>query len=265
MLFLYIFYNKKYEFFYIETPPKYDYIFLIISCKSTETKSNENKYDEMKNLSRKYYEKMNNTYNYKYFYIEYNENIEEDILEDKDHIYIKGEEKFEKIYEKTIKSIGYINKKYDYKHVIRTNLSSYWNIHNLFEKQYFQSNNCYSGYLSLFENKIHFISGTGIVLSKDVAEYLVDQYVEDYQTPDDVLIAIQLRDKYFLDAINLSNIYWIGYENENNINNVELVENYINNIQNIENILYFRTKNADRNVDVKIFQVLNKKIYQISE
>ena len=79
-----------------------------------------------------YYSKMSQIYDFRYYFMEYNQDIDNDILEKDDFIYLKGKENFEKIYEKTQRCIRYITDKYEYDYIIRTNLSSFWNIPNLF-------------------------------------------------------------------------------------------------------------------------------------
>jgi hypothetical protein len=68
----------------------------------------------------------------KYFFIEMKNTLDCEICEIDNYIYTKGEETFiPGIYIKTMKTIKYINEKYDYDFIVRTNLSTFWNLNNL--------------------------------------------------------------------------------------------------------------------------------------
>ena len=134
----------------------YKIIFLIISSDTDSV------YAQMRELSPKYYNLYKNKI--KFFFIE-NIIMEEDIIEKNDFLYINGSESFiPGIFQKSIKAIEYINNKYSYDYVIRTNLSTFWHIENLFKlldnipKKKFAGGYTFQG----------FISGTAIIMSRDV-------------------------------------------------------------------------------------------------
>ena len=84
----------------------FDFIFLIISS------SDIPQYLQMKELSRKYYNLF--SYNIKHFYIEFKNDLECDILEQEEHIFIKGIDSIVPgILTKTQKALLYINNKYN--------------------------------------------------------------------------------------------------------------------------------------------------------
>jgi len=92
---------------------KYDLIILIIS-------SNNDIYNEMKTFSRIYMDLYKNKI--KYFFIEFDPNLENDITENSNTLYFKGTESIiPGIYQKTMKALEYINTHYEYDFVMRTN------------------------------------------------------------------------------------------------------------------------------------------------
>lgn len=203
-------------------------------------------YKSFYSLSRLYYEKMKKTYDFDYFYVEYKEMVNE-IEEEQEFLYIKGTEEFSKIYDKTIIALNYINNKYVYDYVVRTNLSSFWNIHNLFKMAtQFPIEKCLTGVL-IANN---FISGTGIIMSRDVGRTLAMQK----HTPkisDDVLISTQLKQFYKIHRIDETAMYYLISEDRNVIPD------------NKEHILYFRIKNLAAQYDILLFNILLFDIYGI--
>jgi len=221
-------------------------IFLIISGADNKVCANDlNIYKSLSSLATLYYEKMRDKYNFQYFFCEYNNDISEKVCEKGHFIYIKGHEEFHKIYEKTILSIEYINKIYTYDYLVRTNISSFWNIDHLFKySNQLPRVGCLSG-IYMFN---HFISGTGIILSRDVSEYLLTFPIG--YTSDDVLISDNLKRKYAVFRLDDSLMYFC-------------INDKINIPDNIDNILYFRIKNNNRDLDIEIFKLLLRKIYNI--
>ena len=222
-------------------------IFLILSGHDPiHTYDDRNTYKELQQLSRLYYKEMAKKYDFKYFFIEYNESITDDITEQDDFIYIKGKEEFEKIYTKTKKSMQYINETYEYDYVVRTNISSFWNIDNLFTlTNMLPRQKCLSGYL-MFNS---FISGTGIILSKDTCNYFIHQ--PDVSGPDD--IGIYQTIIHYCSPFQIEQYYTLYW----------LIDGTNNIPENMDNILYFRIKNEDRTNDIICFKILLKKIYNI--
>ena len=220
----------------------FDFIFLIISSDDLEC------YAQMKKYARNYF----NLYKkqIKYFFIELKEDLECDIHEKDDIIFVKGRECINPgMYIKTIKSMQYINQNYNYDFLIRTNLSSFWNLNNLLIlKEQLPINNFCGGYI-IFNS---FISGTGIILSKDVCIRLSNTIFES-NTNEDVFIS-NLLIKLGYSLFNITN-----YRMEHLINGIDNT----NHISDMNNILYFRIKNSDRNIDVQLFNILSNTIYNI--
>lgn len=110
-----------------------------------------------------------------------------------DTLYLNGKESFENIIYKTIKALEFFNKKgYDY--VIRTNLSSIWNYFELYKFiQTLPISGVYCGVVGC-DNKQPFVSGAGIIISKDVAETILQVRNEIYNVKilDDVALGTVL-------------------------------------------------------------------------
>ena len=234
-------------------------IFLIIS-------SNDNDiYIEFKKLHRIYLK------NYrpfiKYYFIEYRDNQESIVMEEDDHIYIKGEESINPgMILKTCVAINYLNQTKDYEYIVRTNLSTLFHMPNLLDFLYrIPNNNSCAGFS--FRG---FITGTGIILSKDVSNLIVNNFLsfDLEQHNEDVLISgilNNLKIPYF----NCNQFYkWGLLINEKPEDKDEYF--YMNSgsefkeIEFPDNILHFRIKSSiNRLNDILYFKFLLNKIYNI--
>lgn len=85
-------------------------------------------YSTMREVTRKCFDKAKHQYNVRMFFVEFRE-MEEDIILENDTIYVKGSEILSNALIKTHKALQFINEHYTYDIIIRTNLSSFWNIH----------------------------------------------------------------------------------------------------------------------------------------
>lgn len=160
-------------------------------------------YNKLRTISIAYHSEF--TGRIKHFFVELKPDIEEDVREDGCFIYVKGiESVIPGIYIKTIYAMRYINSKYNYKHIIRTNVSSFWNLPNLLKYQEklpivdFAGGILHGHTIVMGEpteqNVILFASGTGIFMSKDVAERVSEKiYTDKLGLQDDVLLGIILQ------------------------------------------------------------------------
>jgi len=223
---------------------QYSFIFLIISS------SDVPQYLQMKEISKLYYNLFNDTI--KHFYIEFKNDLEVDIIEQEDHIYMKGVESITPgILIKTKMAFDYINNKYNYDYVIRTNLSSFWDLNNLLNlKNFLQPQNLCCGHLPFNS----FISGTGIIMSNDVSKKITSIINTTTSINDDVYISSLLINCGY----SIQNIEKIGFTIKYLVyNNNNVIPDDTN------NILYYRIKNGDRNIDIDMFKKLLLKIYNI--
>jgi hypothetical protein len=207
-------------------------------------------YQQLHDLSILYYEKMRLTYDMNYFYVQYRPEQEEELVESNHHIYLKGKEEFSKIYEKTVRAIQYIHTAYPCDYIVRTNISSFWNIPTLFTLS-LPPTRCISGIL-MFN---WFISGTGIIMSSDMGDLLVKEEPHHCPDCDDVFISRKLVHYAPMHLLSASMMYYLTDDPQN-------VHNVIP--ENKNDILYFRIKNGqNRQRDVELFKILLRDMYDI--
>ena len=218
-------------------------IFLIIASHDLPV------YKFMRDIANTYFKKMESIYNLKHFYVEF-KNIEESVKLIGDTIYVSGvEERIENAIIKTQRALKYINETYEYDIVIRTNLSTFWNIPYLYELiDSFDTTNIATG-CYIDKCGFSYITGTGIILSKDVAIRLCEYELNG--EPEDIYISCYL--KKFISIQFLSNNKWCL-----------LMDGPNNKIpDDIGKILHFRIKSNDRIYDIYTFIILAKRIYDI--
>ncbi len=114
-------------------------------------------------------------------------NLEDDdkLISNTPENYIPG------ILNKTIDAFTIINNSYNYKHILRTNLSSFFILDNLIKtSNSLQDTNVYSGVNGVCcKAKIPFVTGAGIWLSRDNVQYIIDNKSSlDTKLIDDVAI-----------------------------------------------------------------------------
>lgn len=163
---------------------------------------------------------------FKIFFLFSDPTLSVDILLKDDCIFVKGEESLEPgILEKTMAALQYCDHHFDYNFIIRTNLSSFWNLYTLHDyletisrenmigssfMQYLDRKHCdiyyrYPSYFSLIDSiftgtgkqmeHFHFLDGAGFLLSRDMVRLLilpVPFYTKLLSIPDDVAITIAL-------------------------------------------------------------------------
>ena len=206
-------------------------------------------YAEMKRLSHTYYSLFPN--DIRFFYIE-SRDQEEESVEDGNILYLKGTESvIPGIYLKTMKALQHIQSNYNYDFVLRTNLSSFFNIPHVI--QYFQTKPLqrFAGGYPVF----WFTSGTFICFSRDVGELLTQDIRYGDDTHDDVLISRLLDEKQItrqgMEPFDVR--YFLNGYCKEHVQN--LTEDEVN------HILFYRCKNKNRMDDVRYFQDLLQRIY----
>ncbi len=249
----------------------YKFIFLIVS-NSVLNESNVyynslNRYKILKELNKLYFNLFVD--DIKFFFVEYKKDISEEVLEDDNFIYVKGSEEpiVPNLLIKKIKAMIYIESKYKFDYIINTNLSSFWNIPVLFSLyNNIPRNNFFGGHY-IFNN---FITGTGIIISKDLLPILLTINAYNFRDNEDVTISQFMKSKnipiFQLEKLNCYKLnYQILDENVTDINsphhknhNLEINENTITN-----DILYFRIKNANQERDIVVAKNILKKLYNI--
>lgn len=203
----------------------------------------------------------------KFFFVEYN-NINQDIIEKGDYIYIKGNETgADGIYYKTVKAIEYINKTYQYEYLLRSNVSTFLNIYNIIELlSSLPKTNFAGGHVLNCCYEFPWLGGLCMVFSKDVTDILVNhtKFDHDLHKHDDVIISLVLLENNIPLKPIMSNM------SENNVNTYFIVvfENgYLQDqfIPVSQNILCYRIKNfSNRDIfDIQYHKHLLKLVYDI--
>tara|TARA_B100000401_G_scaffold438442_1_gene387169 strand:+ start:12988 stop:13710 length:723 start_codon:yes stop_codon:yes gene_type:complete len=101
------------------------------------------------------------------------------------------------IYDKTIECFEYIVASYNYKHVLRTNLSSFFIIEHLMKtSESLSDTNLYAGYISDSGKRISFCSGACIWMSQDIVQILISNknHIDRAKRNDDIIISTILKD-----------------------------------------------------------------------
>ena len=221
---------------------KYEIIFLIISSDDLEV------YSKMREFHKLYFPLYNEKI--KMFFLEFDSKMECEICEKGEYIYVKGTESITPgVLIKTMTAMKYINEKYDYDFLIRSNLSSFWNLNNVLLLKNTLPLFDYCGGFVLWNS---FITGTGIILSRDVCINFLNNTQIEYETTEDVYTSMILKSKKY-SLQDIKNYKW--YHLTNNETDVP---------NDIENILYYRIKNPDRNYDIELFSKLCKQIYNLT-
>ena len=200
----------------------------------------------MREVTRLCLNKMKSEYPLQHFFLEHHEQ-DDDLQIIDDVIKIKGEETLQTAIQKTHKALKYINEHYDYDILVRTNLSSFWNIKQLYQIiEPLEKTNIATGII-LFD---WFMTGTGIIISKDVSIKLYNTISYDSRHNEDVAISDTL--KSFINLQPLSHDNWLIPTEDTPLPD------------DLSNILYFRVKSAgERLYDGNLFKTLAKKIYNI--
>jgi len=107
------------------------------------------------------------------------------------------------ILRKTMKACEYVNEKYTYDYLIRTNLSTFWNFKRILQKiRKFPKKRCLAGDIRRrFPNR--YLFGTGIIYSRDMVDLLVkDKDKLNYGRADDIVLSYYLKKNYGVKYIN---------------------------------------------------------------
>tara|TARA_B110001452_G_scaffold99995_1_gene82935 strand:- start:2415 stop:3254 length:840 start_codon:yes stop_codon:yes gene_type:complete len=203
----------------------------------------------------------------------------------KKNIFIAScEENFKNILKKTVISIRHFSKIYNYKYLIRSNISSFWIIDNLLAlTNELPNKNIYAGPVSQRWEKrtwMFYISGCGIIMSKDVVQKIIDANIDNpsFNTADDIVIKKTVNTKISslpeyesrllipkkkIHFEKISNKYSILYLENSTLLDFELTDyNSIYEFINQNNIFHIRIKSTiEREKDIQLFQYLSQKFF----
>ena len=143
---------------------------------------------------------MNSLPNVKTFFI-YGNVDKSKVLQTKHDLYFDCPENLRPgILIKTIKAFEHIKKNYTYNYVVRTNISTFWNIRLLLRKiERFPQRKCLVGHLC----RGGYFWGTGIIYSKDLIDILIEnKHKLNYSKPDDVVLCKYLHNNHNIKYIH---------------------------------------------------------------
>lgn len=221
-------------------------------------------YDKLKEYQTNYLNKfVNSNKLVNFFFVEFSNNfiVNDTAIEKGNTLYVKGTESINPgMIIKTSEALKYINNHYDYDFIFRTNLTTFINVNNLFDftSKLSKVNTCggfsFSG----------FITGTGIIMSRDVTQIVAHSYVNfDYNTiHEDVLISNILghfKVKYVNPAIDYSWGLIIDNDTSDSFPNFIYYTTHgeIKEFDWQPNTLHWRIKNGNnRNLDLEYFKML---------
>jgi hypothetical protein len=157
---------------------------------------------------------------------------------------------------KTIETMNFVNATFTYKHILRTNLSSFFILDNLINNSTsLLQNNVYAGVI-LNHNNILFASGAGFWMSKDIVDIiLTNKNNIDYFLNDDVAIGkllntIKITPMPRYDLVN--NVLYDDNAKLSILNNIIANKHYHIRIKNDHN----------RNIDVDLMEFFTKNLYK---
>jgi len=148
--------------------PIYNCILLILSSDDLTI------YNTFKNIWKKYMHKEPTILS---FFLQTNPNQLEDINISNDTIIVKTNFGQNDLIDNTIVALDYIRKNFNYNFILRTSISSFWILDRLSkELNTIPKINIYAGLLSDSPQGQQFVSGSGILLSKDIVDILIYSY-----------------------------------------------------------------------------------------
>lgn len=228
----------------------YDIILLVIASRS-------NIYDKLIEIYWKPFINYLKEKNYKIkVYLIFGNNIQIDDLElSNEDIIINNtlENLIPGVLKKTLESFRYIEENYEYKHILRTNLSSFFIVDNLIKVSKNLSNeNIYAASICNYKN-ILFAEGAGIWLSRDNILFILNNENKlDFTLIDDVSIGYLMKDKKKTKLNRYQLVNNINYDNKK-----ELLNYIITN-----NDYHIRIKNRNRLIDLEYFKEFTEILYK---
>jgi len=155
------------------------------------------------------------------------------------------------IYLKSMKAINYINNNFDYDYLIRTNISSIYNIPNIIN--YLEQKPKYkfaTGFILSLPTYRDFLHGTSMIITKDVAQLIEKPHSYSLNIPDDVLISLIIKSHGI--SLEKINEYYVTFLIDDNYDENKVLSTY-------KDVLYYRVKNnGNRNIDIQYFDFIHR-------
>jgi len=162
---------------------------------------------------------------------------------------------------KTIKAFKYINENYNYKYVLRTNISSFLVLENIFKKssEFANYHFLYAGVVINSGRKyfsFNFASGALFWTNKKTIDFIIsNEKLLNYKYYDDLAIGLIIHRHS-----NIKLIPQPRYDNFMNLPDYKLIPDKIKESK-IYNHYHFRLKSKNREKDIHTFEILTKHFY----
>lgn len=176
----------------------------------------------------------------------------------KENVYISNIEEsyIPGILVKTIETMEYVNKNFVYKHILRTNLSSFFILDNLLKTSYsLPDRNLYAGVVGKqIEKNILFASGAAFWMSKDIVKKVItSKHNINYNLIDDVAIG------NLLNSVTITPVPRFIWDKDILYNDIE--KSIILNEIIDDNHYHIRIKNIDNKINIDIVNFCTSKLY----
>jgi hypothetical protein len=182
-----------------------------------------------------------------------------DLEEIKNNIMVaeKYNETYKNILEKTLDAFDFCVNNYNFNYIFRTNLSSFIVLDKFIEMIEKLNKTDYAGGVNGVHKNIKFISGAGMLFSKDVIENMVINRQQIFNLMiDDVDIGRYLQNKYKYEHLNRYDI-----DTHNNLLSDRNLQIHLNNIINNDHY-HIRLRNPNREIDIQVVKFLTNHYYK---
>lgn len=184
------------------------------------------------------------------------------------------------ILEKTVFGFEYIEDNMEYDYIFRTNLSSFI-VHNNFQKfiEKLPNDNCYSGckmilskndqYYKFIEDKdkekeITYVSGAGIVFSKDIIKYIIANSNKlNKKVIDDVALGILLKERVNLNCNNKLKCIRYSIVRESKLLKEDKIKYHFDRIKKSSQYHIRVCNKKNRLIDISIIKYFADNLYNI--
>ena len=221
--------------------------------------SNDNEYDNMYDITKKYYSKFSNV---KTIYYQFNEQLIDEYELKDDILFIRGSETYiPGILKKTFSAFQYIDKHYDFDYVVRSNISTIVDFDLLtdyLQDTHIQYGGGFKNSITAGDNthpdleNLIYASGTSILFAKTILkEFLNKKQHVRYDLIDDVSIGLLIRDHLpHIEPHYIPENRFIFISDNNGVSS-----KIVDSIRD-KSYIFYRNRQADRKTDVKQMKII---------